>query len=99
LPDYVYFNHGIHVAKGVKCATCHGRIDEMPLTWRVNALRMDWCLNCHRHPDQFIGPRDEVFAMTPTPPKNAAATTGSALVRQYGIDSAVKLTNCSICHR
>src|SRR5690349_11227693 len=50
LPGFVYFNHSIHVAKGVGCETCHGRVDEMPLTMQANSLLMKWCLDCHRDP-------------------------------------------------
>jgi hypothetical protein len=50
LPDYVYFNHEIHVNKGMGCASCHGRVDEMPLMYQQNTLQMEWCLNCHRNP-------------------------------------------------
>src|SRR5881397_115499 len=50
LPDFVHFNHSIHVAKGVGCATCHGRIDQMPLTYQASPLTMQWCLDCHRNP-------------------------------------------------
>ena len=53
LPDFVYFNHGIHVNKGVGCESCHGRVDRMPLTYQVNSLQMEWCLNCHRNPEKY----------------------------------------------
>ena len=61
LPDYVYFNHSIHVAKGVACTTCHGPVDRMPLMYQQNSLHMTWCLECHRHPAKYIGPKDAVF--------------------------------------
>src|SRR5207302_3881905 len=61
LPDFVYFDHSIHVAKGVGCASCHGRVDDMPLTWRVATLQMDWCLDCHRQPERYVRPRERVF--------------------------------------
>ena len=51
LPDFVYFNHGIHVQKGVGCVSCHGRVDQMPLAWKEKPLTMEWCLGCHRHPE------------------------------------------------
>src|SRR5258708_25577585 len=63
LPDFVYFDHGIHVKKGVACVTCHGRIDRMPLVRREHTLHMQWCLACHRHPQQFVGRREDVFEM------------------------------------
>ncbi|MGC3967473.1 MAG: cytochrome c3 family protein [Pirellulales bacterium] len=57
LPDYVHFHHGIHVQKGIKCTTCHGPIDKMPLTWKASTLHMRWCLDCHRQPENHVGPR------------------------------------------
>ena len=54
LPDFAYFDHSIHLHKGIGCSTCHGQVDEMPLMWRTQTLNMDWCLSCHRHPDEFI---------------------------------------------
>src|SRR5437016_8479742 len=63
LPDFVYFDHSIHVAKGVGCQECHGRVDRMPLTQRVASLDMQWCLACHRDAARHLRPRDEVFAM------------------------------------
>lgn len=95
LPDFVYFNHAIHVAKGVGCETCHGRVDRMPLTWQANSLRMSWCLNCHRHPEAYVRPRDEVFNMEYQPPANQREL-GMKLVRAYHIQ---RLTSCSTCHR
>jgi len=61
LPDFVYFNHSIHVHKGIGCSTCHGRIDTMPLTRKVNTLYMQWCIECHRNPERYIRPRSEVL--------------------------------------
>ncbi|HEX7230036.1 MAG TPA: cytochrome c3 family protein, partial [Candidatus Binatia bacterium] len=63
LPGFVYFNHSIHVHKGIGCVTCHGRVDKMPLMWRENTLYMDWCLECHRAPERFVRPREYVFSM------------------------------------
>src|SRR5713101_5679476 len=63
LPDFVYFNHGIHVHKGIGCVTCHGRIDHMNLTWQESSLQMEWCINCHRHPERYVRPREQVFSM------------------------------------
>jgi hypothetical protein len=63
LADFVYFNHSIHVNKGVGCETCHGRVDKMPLTWQENSLQMEWCLNCHRHPEKYVRPREFITTM------------------------------------
>lgn len=95
VPDFVYFDHSIHVAKGIGCATCHGPVQEMPLTWRNESLYMKWCLECHRNPEQFVRPREEVFNMEWTPPADDPGL-GERLVKQYNIQ---KLTNCSVCHR
>jgi hypothetical protein len=97
LPDFAYFNHSIHVAKGVGCSECHGRVDEMPLMWRAESLHMDWCLDCHRHPEPFVRPLEDVFVMDW--PGGESSPSGSELVSQYGIEPATKLENCSICHR
>ena len=61
LPDFVYFNHSIHVAKGVGCETCHGRVDKMPLMWQEASLQMEWCLECHRAPEKHLRPLEEVY--------------------------------------
>ena len=63
LPDYVYFNHEIHVNKGLGCASCHGRVDEMPLMYQQNTLQMEWCLNCHRNPSVNLRPTSEIYNM------------------------------------
>ena len=95
LPGFVYFDHSIHVHKGVGCTTCHGRVDQMPLMWRENTLYMEWCLECHRNPEQFVRPREQVFNMDWQPPADQI-TLGQKLVQQYKIES---LTSCSVCHR
>jgi len=95
LPDFVYFNHSIHVKKGMGCETCHGRVDRMPLMRQQNTLQMEWCLTCHRNPEQFVRPRSEVFTMGYTPTVDQAEL-GPKLVAEYKIQS---LTNCSVCHR
>jgi hypothetical protein len=95
LPGFVYFDHSIHVHKGVGCTTCHGRVDQMPLMWRENTLYMEWCLECHRNPQQFVRPREQVFNMDWQPPADQIAL-GQKLVQQYKIES---LTSCSVCHR
>jgi hypothetical protein len=94
LPDFVYFNHSIHVNKGIGCETCHGRVDQMPLTRKSESLQMEWCLECHRAPQDFIRPREEVFTMGWEPPPNY---NGVQLVAEYGIN-VDQLSNCSVCH-
>jgi hypothetical protein len=95
LPDFVYFDHSIHVYKGIGCSTCHGRVDQMPLTFRANALQMDWCLGCHREPERSVRPRELVFQMDYKPPVDQLAL-GRRLVAEYKIQ---KLTDCYTCHR
>jgi len=97
LPDFVYFNHSIHVAKGVGCETCHGRVDQMALTYKANSLYMEWCLECHRHPENYLRPREQVFTMGWQPEENQVAL-GRELVEAYNIQ-VKQLTNCSVCHR
>lgn len=97
LPDFVYFNHSIHVAKGVGCETCHGRVDQMALTYKANTLYMEWCLECHRHPENYVRPVEEVYTMGYVPQENQVAM-GRELVKTYGIH-VNQLTNCSVCHR
>lgn len=95
LPDFVYFNHSVHVKKGIGCVSCHGQVDQMPLMRKVNTLYMGWCLDCHRNPEQFVRPREEVFNMTYQPEGNQLER-GRQLVSEYEIKN---LTNCSTCHR
>jgi hypothetical protein len=98
LPDFVYFNHSIHVAKGIGCSTCHGRIDQMPLTRRAQTLYMQWCLECHRAPQNFVRPRSEIYNMAWRAPPDQDSL-GHKLVAQYHIDTSGRLMNCSTCHR
>ena len=72
LPGYVYFNHSIHVAKGIGCSTCHGRVDQMPLTRKTETLYMKWCLDCHRNPQKYIRPRDKIYDMAWQPARRSA---------------------------
>jgi len=95
LPDYVYFNHSAHVNKGVGCSTCHGRVDQMPLVWQENSLQMEWCLECHRHPERFVRPQDQVYDIAYEPPANQLEL-GRELVKKYDIDTQI---TCSTCHR
>ncbi len=98
LPDFVYFNHSIHVNKGVGCATCHGQVNQMPLVFQASSLRMEWCLGCHRNPEQFLRPREQVFNMDWKPPADQVAQ-GLQLKKEYNIRNAAELTSCSTCHR
>ncbi|MDP9122701.1 MAG: cytochrome c family protein [Acidobacteriota bacterium] len=95
LPDYVYFNHSIHVAKGMGCVTCHGEVDKMPLMYQNASLLMEWCLDCHRNPAKNIRPRSEIYNLHWQPPADAAALQAK-LVKEYDVQS---LTSCSTCHR
>lgn len=94
-PDFVYFDHSIHVAKGIGCVTCHGQVDEMPLVWRENTMHMTWCLDCHRNPEKYVRPKEHVFDMQWKAPADQKAQ-GAKLVAEYGI---VSQTSCSVCHR
>ena len=98
LPDFVYFNHQIHVRQGVGCATCHGRVDQMPLTYQATSLLMEWCLDCHRAPEKYLRPRDQVFNMAYEPPANQLEL-GRRLKQEYGISTVEHMTSCSVCHR
>jgi len=95
LPDFAYFDHSIHVNKGVGCTTCHGPVDRMPLMYQEKSLQMEWCLDCHRDPSRFVRPRSEVFTMGYRPTKSQAEV-GPQLIKEYGIQAS---TNCSTCHR
>jgi hypothetical protein len=98
LPDFVFFNHSIHVNKGVGCSTCHGAVDQMPLTWRTQTLYMKWCLECHRNPQNYLRPRAEIYNLHWQPPPDQEKQ-GRRLLDQYQIDTTGRLTNCSVCHR
>jgi hypothetical protein len=99
LPDFVYFNHSIHVNKGVGCSTCHGRVDLMPLTYQFASLNMEWCIECHRQPEGFIRPRNQVFNMEWPPEDFNQLEEGRRLASEYKIQSTGVLTSCSTCHR
>jgi hypothetical protein len=95
LPDFAYFNHSVHVNNGVGCTTCHGRVDRMPLTYQAHSLQMEWCLDCHRHPERYLRPKAEVFNAAWEPPPDQVER-GLELVKAYGIRTR---TACSTCHR
>jgi hypothetical protein len=97
LGDFVYFNHSIHVAKGVGCSTCHGQVSQMSKIQQVKPLTMGWCLDCHRAPEQYLRPQSEIFNTDYVPPANQLEL-GRQLIQQNNIQVS-KLQNCSICHR
>jgi hypothetical protein len=97
LPDYVYFDHSIHIAKGVGCGTCHGQIEQMPLTMQAAPLTMGWCLDCHSNPAPNLRPASEVFNMAWRPPSDQEKQ-GQTLLKAYGIHPQ-HLRECSVCHR
>ena len=96
LPDYVYFDHSIHIAKGVGCTECHGPIGDMPLTWKAKTLYMGWCLECHRNPAPHLRPRAAVFDAHWR--RSADTPSGAELMAAYRIHPET-LTDCSVCHR
>lgn len=98
LPDHVYFDHSIHVNKGVGCVSCHGRVDEMGAIEQVAPLTMSWCLDCHRNPGPNLRPVEEITSTTWTPPAEAEARTAlaEALMEQYDVHPRV---SCETCHR
>lgn len=98
LPDFVYFDHSIHVAKGVGCTTCHGPIGDMPITYRANTLYMRWCIDCHKHPWRYVRPKQYEFSVTYKPPPDQDAL-GRRLVAEYHIKPPLVMTSCYICHR
>ena len=98
LAGFVYFDHSIHVNKGVGCSSCHGRVDQMPQVRQVASLQMEWCLECHRQPEFYLRPREDIYVMDWKPPPNQREA-GLHLAEQYHIRSVAELTSCSTCHR
>lgn len=104
LPDFVYFNHSIHVNKGVGCSSCHGNVAQMNYVpnqggvYKVQPLYMGWCLGCHREPEKYVRPKEEIYNTAWVPPANQAEV-GRQLVQEYDIRSPYELTRCAICHR
>ncbi|HYV67349.1 MAG TPA: cytochrome c3 family protein [Myxococcales bacterium] len=97
LPHFVYFNHSIHVKQGVGCVTCHGRIDQMAQVEKWAPLTMGWCLDCHRNPERFLRPREEVTSMTFTPGgEHEQLALGERLKAEYHVATR---TSCTTCHR
>jgi len=95
-PDFVFFDHRVHVSHGIGCATCHGQLDQMPLAWQSHSLYMKWCLDCHRNPENYIRPREEVFNLNWTATNQLAL--GKKLVATYQVHTA-QMADCSMCHR
>lgn len=111
LPDFVYFDHSIHVNKGVGCNTCHGPVDRMPLMFNYASLQMEWCIECHRGPEKVLRPRDQVFNMRYQQPSTLQPVVvdgksftdqmslGKYLAHKYELRTAMDITSCSTCHR
>ncbi|HVZ61705.1 MAG TPA: cytochrome c3 family protein [Terriglobales bacterium] len=111
LPDFVYFDHSIHVAKGVGCESCHGRVDRMPLMRSNATLQMEWCLDCHRAPEKNLRPKSEVFNMAYEKPSSlkpvvvddknftSQMALGVYLKDKYEVRSVRDITSCTTCHR
>ncbi|MCB8839658.1 cytochrome c3 family protein [Aurantimonas sp. VKM B-3413] len=97
LPDYVYFDHSVHVNNGVGCSSCHGNVKSMPLMMKAEPLSMGWCLDCHRDPAKNLRREDEIFDMTWHPAADQD-DKGRMLLAHYGIRPD-HLTDCSVCHR
>ncbi len=97
LPEFVYFNHSIHVQKGIGCVSCHGDVSSMSLTRLIHPMTMEFCLNCHRAPERFVRPQEQVFSAAAAPLSRAdQEKLGSELVERYGIQKKV---SCVTCHR
>ena len=102
LPDYVYFNHSAHVNKGVGCVSCHGRVDKMEVVHQDQDLSMSWCLDCHRQPEKYLRPLDQITNMSWSAEKDNAKDQlelGEELKSFYNIHSQAYMTSCSTCHR
>jgi hypothetical protein len=88
LPDYVYFNHSVHIAKGIGCYSCHGKVNRMPLMLQAASLEMQWCLDCHRNPVQNVRPREEVFNLDWNPSDPRTWTSLAANANAMGVPVA-----------
>ncbi len=111
LPDFVYFDHSIHINKGVGCDSCHGPVDRMPLMLAANTLQMEWCLNCHRAAQKFLRPRSQVFNVRYQMPSSEKPlemdgrrftdqlSLGAYLLGKYHVRSVAGITSCNTCHR
>jgi cytochrome c7-like protein len=100
LPDFVFFNHSVHVRKGIGCSTCHGRVDQMPLTWKSHSLYMRWCLDCHEAPQKQLRPQSEIYNMAWTPPPDQLEQARKLAVEYHlSKERLSQLKDCSMCHR
>jgi hypothetical protein len=111
LPDFVYFDHSIHVNKGVGCNTCHGPVDRMPMMFNYASLQMEWCIQCHRGPEKNLRPRDQVFNMRYQQPTTDLPVVvdgksfteqmdlGKYLAQKYHLRTVLDITSCNTCHR
>lgn len=95
LPEFTYFDHSIHVRKGVACVTCHGRVDRMPLIYRATDLYMKTCLECHRDPQPLLVRPEAVFRPTARPILSAGDRESA---EPFHVN-VTQLTDCSVCHR
>ena len=95
-PDYVYFNHSVHVNRGVSCVHCHGPINKMDEVYHAKPLSMSFCLDCHRDPAAKIRPPEEVYNLNWVPPENFAKDKGAKFVHDWKVNAS---QNCSACHR
>lgn len=96
VPDFVFFNHQIHVHRGIGCSSCHGGIDEMPAVFPTQTMQMKWCLDCHREPEKFLRPLDRITDMDWHPSPREQRRIGLELKEQLGISPP---TTCTACHR
>ncbi|MGE0491312.1 MAG: cytochrome c3 family protein [Vulcanimicrobiota bacterium] len=93
LPDYVYFDHSIHLSKGVGCAECHGPVAKMPLMRKAHSMTMSWCLDCHRDPGPRLRDQELLFNTVDQPPRDP-----DRLMQEYHVNTE-GLTSCTACHR
>jgi Cytochrome c7 and related cytochrome c len=98
LPEFAYFNHSIHVNKGVGCSTCHGTVNQMPLVFQASTLEMQWCLDCHRNVAAALRPMDQVYNMD-WKPGSDQQRIGEEFAKERKIRTVAELTSCSTCHR
>jgi hypothetical protein len=96
-PDYVYFNHAVHVRRGVGCASCHGKVNKMPVVVHDKPLSMGWCLDCHRRPEEHLRPLGEVTNFAWHPPEGRSALDYGRSLKDASRINAPE--HCAGCHR